>query len=67
MSTQHPTQVARNLIELHGLRAGAVAAEHASEALAAGETAMLDHWRSVQTAIAELRRTARQRKSASVH
>lgn len=52
------TQVARNLIDRHGLRAAAVAQEHASEAQLAGDTAGLAHWRSVQAAVAELRTTA---------
>ncbi len=54
-----PIQTARLLIDRHGLRAGAVATERASEAQLAGETAEFDRWRSVQSAIAELRRTAR--------
>lgn len=57
---QDPIQVARMLIDRHGLRAGAVAEERAKEAHLAGQTADLDHWRSVQAAIAELRRTAHQ-------
>ena len=54
---QDPIQVARMLIDRHGLRAGAVAQERISEAQQSGETAELDHWRSVQAALIELRRT----------
>lgn len=57
---QDPIQVARMLIGRHGLRAAAVAEERAKEAHLAGQTADLDRWRSVQAAVAELRRTAHQ-------
>ncbi len=50
---------ARQLIERHGLRAAAVAEEHAAEARVSGETAALDHWRAVAAAVAELKRTER--------
>jgi len=59
-SAQDSIQIARNLIDRHGLRAGAVAEQAASEAQLAGQAAELDRWRSVQAAIAELRRTAHQ-------
>jgi hypothetical protein len=55
MPTHDPIQVARMLLEAHGLRAAAVAQEHANEAQAAGDTAELDRWRAVQSAIAELK------------
>jgi len=54
-----PVRMATKLIESHGLRAGAVAAEHAAQAQSAGDTAELERWRQVQTAIVELRMTAR--------
>lgn len=60
MQTQDPIQVARMLIDRHGMRAGAVAEQRASEARLAGAVAELDHWSAVQAAIAELRRTAHQ-------
>jgi hypothetical protein len=46
------------MIDRYGLRAAAVAQERATEAQNGGETAGLDHWRQVEAAIAELRRTA---------
>jgi hypothetical protein len=60
MPVEDPIQTARMLIDRHGLRAGAVAEERANEAQLAGQTVELDRWRSVQAAIAELRRTAPQ-------
>jgi hypothetical protein len=61
--SQNPIQAARRLIERHGLRAGAVAQEYASEARLGGQTASADHWQSVQVAIAELK--GAERKAAS--
>jgi len=58
MPVQNPVQVARMLIDRHGLRAGAVAEEHVNEAQVAGDNAALGHWSSVRAAVAELRRTA---------
>lgn len=52
-----PVRTARELIERYGLRAAAVAQQRAAEAQAAGELAELDHWETVASAIAELRRT----------
>ncbi len=60
MAAQDPLDLARMLIDRHGIRASAVAEERAKEAQLAGHVAELDRWRSVQAAIAELRRTARQ-------
>ena len=51
------TQTARMMIERHGLRAQAVAAERASEMQIAGQTAEFARWRSIGEVIAELRRT----------
>ena len=59
-----PVQIARMMIEHHGLRAGAVAQERAHEAELSADTQGLDRWRSVQTAIAELRSTAPERRRA---
>lgn len=59
MAEQDPTQLARMLIDRHGLRAGAVAAEHAREAELAGEDSAITRWRAVQMAIMELKRTER--------
>ncbi|HEX3349216.1 MAG TPA: hypothetical protein VHS58_14050 [Acetobacteraceae bacterium] len=58
MRPAHPhdsIRIAANLIDRHGLRAAAVASEHAAEAQASGDTAAVDHWLKVQSAIVELR------------
>jgi hypothetical protein len=49
---------ALNMIRLHGLRAQAVALEHAAEMRQQHDLAGLDHWQQIHTAICELRRTA---------
>ena len=51
------TQTARMMIDRHGLRAQAVAAERASEMQIAGQSAEFERWQSIGAAIAELRRT----------
>jgi hypothetical protein len=57
ISAHDPVQTARALMDRYGLRAAAVAEQRAAEAQVAGEVAQLDHWRSVASAISELRRT----------
>jgi hypothetical protein len=52
-------RTAQMLIERHGLRAAAVAAEHAAEAQLEGNTSAFERWRQVQAAIAEVRATDR--------
>jgi hypothetical protein len=49
---------ARNMIRLHGLRAQAIALEHAAEMRQRHDTAGLDQWQQIHAAICELRRTA---------
>jgi hypothetical protein len=44
-------------MERYGLRAAAVAQQRAAEAQAAGESAELDHWQAVASAISDLRRS----------
>ena len=58
MQAEHPIRVARTLIDRHGVRAAAVAQQQANEAQLAGKIEDLDFWRAVESAIAELRRTA---------
>jgi hypothetical protein len=58
MRDSNPLGVARMLMERHGLRAAAVAQEYANEAQLSGDTEKLDHWRSVEAAIAEMKREA---------
>jgi hypothetical protein len=60
MSQADNKQTAQYMITLHGLRASAVVQEHMAEARQQGDTAGLERWQNVETAIAELRRTARQ-------
>ena len=67
MDTKDPIELARMLIDRHGVRAGAVVQERVNEAQHAGQTAELDLWRSVQAAVAELRRTAHQAKAPTVN
>jgi len=57
---KHPSSqdMARMTIGRHGLRAQAVALEHAAEMRQQGDTAGLDLWQQTHTAIVELRRTA---------
>jgi hypothetical protein len=44
-------------MEVHGLRAGAVAEERIAESRLGGDTTGLERWQNVRAAIAELRRT----------
>jgi hypothetical protein len=68
MSAQeHVAALARQMIELHGLRAAAVAEERAHEAQLSGKTEDLDRWHSVQAAIGELRRTQHQGGARTTH
>ena len=46
------------MIKLHGLRAQAIASEHAAEMRQKGDIAGLDRWQQVHVAICELRQTA---------
>jgi hypothetical protein len=64
--TVSATEVARMLIDRHGLRAGAVAQEHINEAQLGGDTAAHNHWSCVSVAVSELRRTAPKDAAASM-
>ncbi len=57
-SDPDPIRTAQGLIERHGLRAAAVAADHVSEAQVTGDVAALARWRQVQSVIVELRNRA---------
>lgn len=57
LPSHDPLRAARALIDRYGLRAAAMAEAHVAEAEVAGETAEVDHWRSVAAAISELHRT----------
>ncbi len=50
--------IAKMMIQRHGLHAGAVAQERATEARLSPDIEGLNFWRSVQSAISELRNTA---------
>lgn len=47
--------IARMLLRTHGLRAHAVAQEHAAQARAKGDSAATDHWSQVSRRVQELR------------
>jgi hypothetical protein len=49
---------ARNLMNVHGLRAQAVVQERIAESRLAGDRAGFERWENVRAAIAELRRTS---------
>ncbi len=57
-SEPDPIRTAQGLIERHGLRAAAIAAEHVSESQLAGDVVGLGRWRQVQFAIVALRNNA---------
>ena len=50
---------ALTMIRLHGLRAQAIALQHAAEMRQQGDVAGLDQWQQIHAAICELRRTSR--------
>jgi len=49
---------ALSMIKLHGLRAQAIAMEHAAEMRQQGDVSGFDRWQQIHAAICELRRTA---------
>jgi hypothetical protein len=51
-------EAALKMIRLHGLRAQAIALEHAAEMRQQRDLAGLDQWQQIHAAICELRRTA---------
>ena len=59
MPNESSHQTALSMIQLHGLRAQAVALEHVAEMRQKGDTAGLDRWQQVHAAICELRQTTR--------
>lgn len=56
---QDAKETARMMIRLHGLQAQAIAQERVAEMRQQGDTAGLDHWQLVHTAIRELRQAGR--------
>jgi hypothetical protein len=57
--------IARMLMRSHGLRALAVAQEHASQARAQGDTAATEHWSKVSRRVQELRGAEAQAASSA--
>ncbi len=55
--------IAKRMIQRHGLHAGAVAQERETEARLTPDIEGLNLWRSVQSAISELRNTAPRARS----
>ncbi|HEX3400538.1 MAG TPA: hypothetical protein VHT74_09445 [Acetobacteraceae bacterium] len=55
---QDARDTAQKMIQLHGLRAQAVALERAAETRQQGDQAGHDLWQQIHAAICELRRTA---------
>jgi hypothetical protein len=64
MNQAENKQTAQNMITLHGLRAAAVVQERIAEARQQNDTAGLERWQNVETAIAELRRSGAHAVSA---
>jgi hypothetical protein len=58
MSQSDSKYTAQNMISVHGLRAQAVVQERIAEARQQGDTAGLERWQNVESAIADLRRSA---------
>ena len=56
---QDAKETARMMIRLHGLQAQAIAQERVAEMRQQRDTAGLDHWQHVHTAICELRQAGR--------
>ncbi len=55
---QDAQETAVKMIQLHGLRAQAVALEHVAQMRQQGDAAGLDRWQQIHAGICELRRTA---------
>jgi hypothetical protein len=55
MNMHEAKETALSMIERHGIRAQAVAEEHATEKLTVGDAEAAQHWHQIGLAIAELR------------
>lgn len=64
MFEQRSKAAAQGLMSTHGLRAQAVVNERIEEARQQGDATSLAHWRNVELAIRELRRTGAQARRA---
>jgi hypothetical protein len=58
-------QIARNLMNVHGLRAQALVQERIAEARLAGDHSGLERWQNVRAAIGELRQTGQHEIAAA--
>jgi hypothetical protein len=67
MRHQDAKETAQMMIRLHGLRAQAIAQERAAEMRQQGDTAGLDHWQRIHTAICEMRQAARRENYGESH
>jgi len=65
MSEFEAKMLARNLMDVHGLRAQAVVQERIAESRLQGDRLAMERWENVQAAIAELRRTGRHEIAAA--
>jgi hypothetical protein len=59
MTGENTIELARALIQRHGMRAGAVAQEQAAEKQAHHDYEGAEHWQAVARAVTELRAEAR--------
>jgi len=59
-------ETALKMIRLHGLRAQAIALEHAAEMRQQGNLAGYDRWQQIHAGICELRRTQRTQRADRV-
>jgi hypothetical protein len=58
LNASNSKHTAQSMMAVYGLRAQAVAQERVAEARQQGDTAGLQRWQNVESAIAELRRSA---------
>jgi hypothetical protein len=61
MNASDSKHTAQSLMAVHGLRAQAVVQEREAEARQQGDSTNLQRWQNVESAIAELRRSAPKR------
>lgn len=66
MRTQDLTEIARQMIRMHGLRAQAVATMRAAEMQARGEAAEHDRWEAINSVISELKQRRVHREPAYI-
>jgi hypothetical protein len=67
MRHQNAKETAQMMLRLHGLRAQAIAQQHAAEMRQQGNAAGLDRWQQIHTAICEMRQTAHRENYGESH